>query len=291
MPPSPSTIAAWLGSGRLALRDAAASLRLWAAFQSSRATPPQRRRTVLRVIASTTAKVTDLARALAARLAPGLYSIPGWHRDTLDVLAAGHMAGMMAATGTADPAPADVDEAAAEVDRQAGYLGRFAGDLAAGLAPLWAAPAEARQATQATQANAPGILSQVGSGLANLSRVANIGAGLSNLVAATKAGVRQASGRFLARVGMYADAIWGTAEKVVAAKMVRDGYTHERWVLGDGTSRHCPDCPRLAAMGWVPAGVLPAVGTQRCMSKCRCSKSWSHGEALSPTASPMAAVA
>jgi hypothetical protein len=75
----------------------------------------------------------------------------------------------------------------------------------------------------------------------------------------------------VARATLYGHAIWSVAQNVWRGIKVADGKDNqERWVLDDGVLRHCPDCPGLAAMGYVPIGTLPPIGSTACQSRCRC---------------------
>jgi hypothetical protein len=72
----------------------------------------------------------------------------------------------------------------------------------------------------------------------------------------------------LDRAARYGAAIWSTAVNVFRGLTSKKA-NQERWVLDDG-ALHCPDCPGLAALGWLPAGELPELGSTACGSSCRC---------------------
>jgi hypothetical protein len=75
-------------------------------------------------------------------------------------------------------------------------------------------------------------------------------------------------GTAVARAGMYADAVWGVGQKVLRAKMTRDGYRFERNILG--YADHCSQCLSETSMGLVAVGTLSAPGDRICHVSCRC---------------------
>jgi hypothetical protein len=77
-----------------------------------------------------------------------------------------------------------------------------------------------------------------------------------------------------ARVAMLARGANGTFEarsRELAGEVIR-----ERRALGI-TARHCGECIDLAALGWQPAGTLPACGDCQCLDNCLCSFEYEMG--------------
>jgi hypothetical protein len=89
---------------------------------------------------------------------------------------------------------------------------------------------------------------------------------------------RVAHGRFVARSEMYGDALYGVAEDVMRQKMMREGYSHERRVLGG--KHHCATCKDQAALGWQPINTLKSIGDSPCSTNCRCSFKFKHDDSL-----------
>lgn len=71
------------------------------------------------------------------------------------------------------------------------------------------------------------------------------------------------------RAALYADSLWGAAWAAFLARSRADGRREGRRVLG-GPSRHCPDCPPLAALGWAPLGEVVPIGETACGQRCHC---------------------
>jgi hypothetical protein len=76
-------------------------------------------------------------------------------------------------------------------------------------------------------------------------------------------------GRFLVRVGMYAQAARNTYEVILADEMYDRGFTMEKNVLHPAD--HCDGCLEADAMGWQEIGTLVPVGERDCNVNCRCS--------------------
>ncbi|MEW4569299.1 hypothetical protein AB1L88_15650 [Tautonia sp. JC769] len=76
--------------------------------------------------------------------------------------------------------------------------------------------------------------------------------------------------RFLARVDMYARTGRSSFDEVNRRRDGEAGYTEERRRLN--ARDNCVDCPRYAALGWVPIGTLP-LPTEKCecRTNCKCS--------------------
>jgi hypothetical protein len=75
-------------------------------------------------------------------------------------------------------------------------------------------------------------------------------------------------GKFLDRLGMYADAAIPTHEEMKRRLEIDAGTKEERNILG--ASDHCSECVEETGKGWVEIGSLKAVGSRKCLSKCRC---------------------
>jgi hypothetical protein len=236
---------AFLEDGRDLLREVAVPLGLWAAYASADANLPEpaRRKALLGVIDATAARLRQLTIAFGRKALRRIPAIGGWAKDFLRNLGAGNMAGLMAATGTIDPAPADVVIVGKEIERQAGFLAKFRKQIAKGAVVL-------------------GSL---------------VGPTGSPLPPSTPAASRPVSARVLSRAEMYGDAIWGGTQAVIRARMVREGYDEARRLLG-GASQHCPDCPPLARLGWQPIEKVRAIGDTQCGPRCRCSVEYRHRE-------------
>jgi hypothetical protein len=229
---------AYLEDGRDLLREVASPLGLWDAYAAADAGLPEpaRRKALLGVIDATAAKLRSITRSFGRKALRRIPAIAGWAKDFVRSLGAGHFAGLMAATGTIDPAPADVVIVGKEIERQAGFLAKFRKQIAKGAVVL-------------------GSL---------------VGPTGTPLPPATPAASRPVSGRVLSRAEMYADAIWGGTHAVIRSRMIRDGYDEEMRLLG-GASNHCDQCPPLAGH-WAPIGTLPGIGQDsRCGPRCRCS--------------------
>lgn len=81
-------------------------------------------------------------------------------------------------------------------------------------------------------------------------------------------GRQRLDGTLARRAQMYIEsARSGYHEQERREKQLR-GATEERNLLAP--SDHCPGCLDADAMGWVPIGTLPPVGSRDCRSRCRC---------------------
>lgn len=75
--------------------------------------------------------------------------------------------------------------------------------------------------------------------------------------------------QFIARAESYGASVWSSAQEIARATYSRNGvFTEEHRVLGD--AEHCEDCVTYSAMGWMPIGVLPAIGDSSCRINCAC---------------------
>lgn len=74
------------------------------------------------------------------------------------------------------------------------------------------------------------------------------------------------------RLRMYAQSALSSYSAGKDAAMMASGYQLERWTLSN--AEHCEDCKRLSELGKVPIGTLPAIGTQKCLFNCKCSKAY-----------------
>jgi hypothetical protein len=83
-------------------------------------------------------------------------------------------------------------------------------------------------------------------------------------------GAAPLDGRLLARARLYSDAAVTVYEAVRGRDARLRGYQAERWRLA--VADHCAGCPTQAGKGWVSIGSLPAIGSQPCRARCRCSK-------------------
>lgn len=76
-------------------------------------------------------------------------------------------------------------------------------------------------------------------------------------------------GRVPRRAELYVEAARGMFDKQQRADMRRRGMTEERNILN--ATESCDGCLDATALGWVPIGTLPPVGTRTCLSRCACS--------------------
>ena len=87
-------------------------------------------------------------------------------------------------------------------------------------------------------------------------------------------------GQIRVRAGMYINSAREGYERAVARNATATGSTEELWVLG-ATENHCPDCPVLADMGWVPVGehgTYPGAGETQCVTNCLCHLEYRNPE-------------
>lgn len=80
-------------------------------------------------------------------------------------------------------------------------------------------------------------------------------------------------GRASVRVQMYAEAARRMYHEVEHEVVTGAGYTQERNILHP-TAEHCPDCLRMTALGWVPLGSIPPVGTVTCRTRDKCHREY-----------------
>jgi hypothetical protein len=85
------------------------------------------------------------------------------------------------------------------------------------------------------------------------------------------AGDRPPGAAFAARAEQYGAAVWGHAlearrQAIIAA---RAGLSEALRVLGPN-EHHCPECPPLADLGWVPIADVVPIGQTVCRVYCRC---------------------
>jgi hypothetical protein len=83
-----------------------------------------------------------------------------------------------------------------------------------------------------------------------------------------ESGAVKLDGRFLDRLGMYADAAIPTHEEMKRRLEMDAGMKEERNILG--SAKHCSECEAETAKGWVEIGTLKAIGSRKCLSKDRC---------------------
>lgn len=92
---------------------------------------------------------------------------------------------------------------------------------------------------------------------------------LSRFSAQIDSGSVTLDGRLAARAKMYAQAIRVSYENQVRAREQGVRRSEERRVL-NAEAESCSDCIAYAAVGWVPAGTLPAIADSICLSNCHC---------------------
>lgn len=91
---------------------------------------------------------------------------------------------------------------------------------------------------------------------------------LNKFASEIESGKQPLNGRFLRRVGLYAQAGRGTFEQMRRRDMLKRGWEEERRVLG--RADHCAGCLEQAGMGWQPPGKLAPIGSQQCVTNCHC---------------------
>lgn len=75
--------------------------------------------------------------------------------------------------------------------------------------------------------------------------------------------------QIVARSRMYAATAALSFEHARDRDAIAAGFDQERNQLGAAES--CAECRDLRALGWVPAGTLPAVGSRTCRQNCACT--------------------
>lgn len=90
---------------------------------------------------------------------------------------------------------------------------------------------------------------------------------LARFASDLEAGVVRADARAGARASSYLAAVRSTYLQVDREQRATT-YDQEANVLG--AAEHCPQCLDVTALGWVPIGTLPAIGTRLCTIHDRC---------------------
>lgn len=81
---------------------------------------------------------------------------------------------------------------------------------------------------------------------------------------------KQLGNAFLNRVSLYAQALRGSFSEIERSIKVEEGFTEEAWVTS--ASESCAGCIEQERLGWVEINTLPAIGSQQCITRCRCDK-------------------
>lgn len=89
-----------------------------------------------------------------------------------------------------------------------------------------------------------------------------------NMAQQIASGAQPIDGRLVARAALYSDASRQTFEEMGRRDRRIRGATEERRVRR--SSEGCPGCVSQAARGWQPTGVLPALGSEACRTRCKC---------------------
>ncbi len=85
--------------------------------------------------------------------------------------------------------------------------------------------------------------------------------------------------QFIARAEQYGSAVWGAAQEVARAQVIRERvWVEERRVHGMLKDDMCSICREAVAAGWQPIGTLPAIGDSECLSSCHCYFKWRDAE-------------
>jgi hypothetical protein len=82
------------------------------------------------------------------------------------------------------------------------------------------------------------------------------------------AGRASLDGRAVARATLYGDAARQTYQEMTRRDARLHGGTEERRLLR--ATESCAGCRAQAALGWQPAGTLAPLGSQPCLTRCRC---------------------
>ena len=91
---------------------------------------------------------------------------------------------------------------------------------------------------------------------------------LDNFAADIANGRQPLDGRLMTRARMYGEAARGSHEEMVRRMSGLIGLNEERRVLG--IADHCPGCLEQADLDWQPYGTLPPIGSQDCLTHCKC---------------------
>lgn len=91
---------------------------------------------------------------------------------------------------------------------------------------------------------------------------------LGKFAGEVSSGQQRLDGTLGRRAELYSQAGRNTYHAVEQREQARRGMTEERNLLA--VSDHCPGCLDADAMGWVPIGELPEVGSRDCLSRCKC---------------------
>jgi hypothetical protein len=78
---------------------------------------------------------------------------------------------------------------------------------------------------------------------------------------------------FLARARLYAQAARGSYESMKTRAAKFGGVTQAKRILGISDS--CPGCLEQAAKGWQPIEEVAPIGSQQCLTNCRCTVEFS----------------
>jgi hypothetical protein len=100
---------------------------------------------------------------------------------------------------------------------------------------------------------------------------------LARFASQLASGEQELDGRFALRAEMYASSAHAAFENERRAERTDAGAKWERWVL-DISAENCSGCEALDSMGWVPIGTLPEIGSQDCLTNCRCEIEYEFGD-------------
>lgn len=82
-------------------------------------------------------------------------------------------------------------------------------------------------------------------------------------------GTQPLDGRFIRRSEMYIETARKTYEETRKGAATDEGFDEARRILTPGED-HCPECPDLARLGWVPIDEVVQIGDTVCMMYCKC---------------------
>lgn len=76
-------------------------------------------------------------------------------------------------------------------------------------------------------------------------------------------------GRMVSRAELYIEAARAAYHTIERREMAARGMSRERNVLAPAD--HCDGCLQADAIGWVPLGTLPPIGSRDCRTRCKCT--------------------
>lgn len=81
--------------------------------------------------------------------------------------------------------------------------------------------------------------------------------------------------QILARVELYAEALYPTQQAAQTEGHKQNGFDWERNILSPG--ENCVGCQAESSKGWQPIGSGVPIGSRNCLVRCRCHWEYNHG--------------